>query len=93
VPAVLHAVDDAVHPRTYPVARVAVSAAAAIIVQVVLYANDLNAMAVGSIQIDWSNGKASLRISKSFEPVGFEVCSDRLPASSHVNMLRSSVAT
>jgi hypothetical protein len=48
-------------------------AAAAIIVQVLLHANELNAMAVGSVRIDWSNGKASLRISKSFEPVGFEL--------------------
>jgi hypothetical protein len=51
----------------------AVGAPAAIIVQVLQHANELNAMAVGSVRIDWSNGKASLRISKSFEPVGFEV--------------------
>ena len=48
-------------------------AAAAIIVQVILHANELNAMAVGSAQLDWSNGKASLRISKSFEPVLFDL--------------------
>jgi hypothetical protein len=48
-------------------------AAAAIVVQVLLHANKLNAMAVGSMQVDWSNGKASLRISKSFEPVGFKL--------------------
>jgi hypothetical protein len=48
-------------------------AAAAIIVQVLLHANELNAMAVGSAQLDWSNGKGCLRISKSFEPVWFEL--------------------
>jgi hypothetical protein len=48
-------------------------AAAAIIVQVLLHAKELNAMAVGSAQIDWANGKASLRISKSFEPIWFDL--------------------
>ncbi|HZT08373.1 MAG TPA: hypothetical protein VFC51_15210 [Chloroflexota bacterium] len=51
----------------------AVGAAAAIIVQILLHANEFNAMALGSVRIDWSNGKASLRISKSFEPVGFDL--------------------
>jgi hypothetical protein len=50
-----------------------IGAAAAIIVQILLHANELNAMAVGSAQLDWSNGKACLRISKSLEAIYFDL--------------------
>jgi hypothetical protein len=50
-----------------------VGAAAAIIAQVLLHAREINELPVGSATIDWANGKASLRITQSFEPVRFNV--------------------